>query len=154
GQGSFSFTIPDVEQLNGPVSPGEEERTPARPVAPYYLDRTEVTIKKYRQLKAPVPRLPMHRPITVGKTGTRIRRPDSELDPNWPIHGLPWLDAAHMAEMFGKRLPDEAEYVFAATSGGRTRYPWGDDATPLRTTAWQFGPVGVATHDRTPGSPS
>jgi eukaryotic-like serine/threonine-protein kinase len=153
GHNSFSFTIPDVEHLNVPVNPGEEERTPARPVAPFYLDRTEVTIKQYLQIKAPVPRLPLHR-IALGKNGAQIRRTDKELDPNWPIHGVSWLDAIQAAEVLGKRLPDEAEYVLAATLGGRSRYPWGDDATPLRGKPWEFGPVGVATHDRTPGNPS
>jgi formylglycine-generating enzyme required for sulfatase activity len=35
--------------------------------------------------------------------------------------------AIRIAELSGKRLMTEEEYVFAATNGGKTRFPWGDD---------------------------
>ena len=47
----------------------------------------------------------------------------------------------------GKRLPHEAEYEFAATNGGKSKYPWGDDPTKIQ--AWTFGPVGQPDYDRT-----
>jgi formylglycine-generating enzyme required for sulfatase activity len=49
------------------------------------------------------------------------------------------------AEKVGKRLPDEAEYEFAATNHGKTRFPWGDE--PWKGEDWPLGDVKSAKHD-------
>jgi formylglycine-generating enzyme required for sulfatase activity len=56
-------------------------------------------------------------------------------------------EAVNCAEQLGKRLPDEVEYEFAATNGGKNRFPWGDDFE--RILSWPFGPVGMPEYDRT-----
>src|SRR5262249_2093226 len=54
-------------------------------------------------------------------------------------------------ERIGKRLPDEAEYEFAATGGGKLKYPWGDEFRLAGE--WTFGPVRQPDFDRTRTQP-
>jgi formylglycine-generating enzyme required for sulfatase activity len=49
--------------------------------------------------------------------------------------------------LVGKRLPTEDEYEFAATHGGKTRFPWGDDSAQI--VPWQYGAVKIAAFDVT-----
>jgi formylglycine-generating enzyme required for sulfatase activity len=106
-----------------------------RRLADYYLDATEVTVGEYRGVKHALPQaLAGHPP------------PD-----DYAVSGVPFDHAMDYAEKAGKRLPDEAEYEYAATNRGRTKYPWGDDAK--RLTPWRFGPVRKPRWDHTDTTP-
>ena len=56
-----------------------------------------------------------------------------------PIRKMSFDQAMAFAEAAGKRLPDESEYEFAATNGGKSSFPWGDDPKKMET--WYFGPA-------------
>jgi serine/threonine protein kinase/formylglycine-generating enzyme required for sulfatase activity len=104
-------------------------------IAPYYLDATEVTIGAYRKM------------ITQYAEKRKEKLPPDS-------HAATWVtfdQAVHYAERIGKRLPDEAEYEFAATAGGTKQFPWGEDAGKI--TAWPIGPVGQPDYDRTATDP-
>ena len=72
----------------------------------------------------------------------------------------PFAEAVREAENRGKRLPTEAEYLYLATNGGTTKYPWGDDwpaeaaAIALPKSGDPFGPVGAPAFDKTIRYPS
>ncbi|HEU4537670.1 MAG TPA: SUMF1/EgtB/PvdO family nonheme iron enzyme, partial [Polyangiaceae bacterium] len=57
--------------------------------------------------------------------GSFATRPGVE---STPVMQVTWDGARRYCEFFGKRLPTEAEWEFAARGPGRRRYPWGDEA--------------------------
>jgi formylglycine-generating enzyme required for sulfatase activity len=106
-----------------------------RNVDPFYLDTTEVTVAAYlKVMKGDGPRF----------------RGIQKLAPSDAICNVSFDRAVFFAEKVGKRLPDEAEYEFAATNGGKQQYPWGNEAPPG---PWTFGPVGSPEWDRTTTKP-
>ncbi len=104
-----------------------------RTVDPFWLDVTEVTWKTYRAV--------------VGSDGDD--RSDHSLQDGDAMAFVSFAQAMTFAEISGKRLPSEFEYEFAATNGGTTKYPWGDDEA--RIDPWRLGEVRVAAYDATPG---
>lgn len=99
-------------------------------IAPFWLDVTEVTAGQYLLV---VGRLPFKR----------------ELPSDAALERVHFNQALAFAESIGKRLPTEFEYEFAATNGGTTRYPWGDDGGKLRP--WEYGRVRIADFDEALG---
>jgi formylglycine-generating enzyme required for sulfatase activity len=106
------------------LSPPHERRVDA-----FYLDRQEVTVAEFRASGLVVP----------GLSGPE--RPPLE----HPVTQVNWHAAVEFAERVGKRLMTEAEYEFAATNAGTTRFPWGDD--PSRVQQWTYGPAGTPDFD-------
>jgi eukaryotic-like serine/threonine-protein kinase len=104
-----------------------------RNIAPYWLAQTEVTVGQYKKVKNQLP---------DGLSPNAALTAESD-----PITYVKYFNAIDFAERIGLRLPDEYEYEFAATNGGTTKFPWGDDKTKLST--WSFGPVRTPNFDQT-----
>jgi predicted Ser/Thr protein kinase len=101
-----------------------------RSVSPFFLDFSEVTVGEYRRHRNSIP-------IMLRKSPP----PDDHA-----ITCVSWDEAIYFAELLGKRLPEEAEYEFAATNGGETRYPWGNEAPS--NVEWTYGAADACPFDR------
>jgi formylglycine-generating enzyme required for sulfatase activity len=103
---------------DGPLA-GEPNERPAHEVkvAPFWIDRTEVTAK---DMRACVARGDCTWPLGKGTACTLSHAEDLV-----PINCVPWQGADGYCRAIGKRLPTEAEWELAAGGGQRIRYPWG-----------------------------
>ena len=102
----------------------ESDEKPAHPVKlpDYYIDKFEVTNAQYKKFcdetRRPYPtNAPWHKEYFTNN-------PDS------PVMGVSWDDAAEYAKWAAKRLPTEPEWEKAAswdpTAQKKRRWPWGD----------------------------
>ncbi len=74
-------------------------------LSPFEIRKTEVTVGEYREIM---------------RDSTRFEFPDS-LN---PAHNVSWEQANRFCEKIGGRLPTEAEWEFAARSGGNGSFVW------------------------------
>lgn len=102
-------------------------------VADFYIQPHEVTC---RQFQATMGRLP----------GSLIADPSLAQD-DFPVTGFEYRDALEYAEKRGMRLPDYAEFLYAATNGQRTAAPWGE-AIP-EDNCWDLAAVMSEPRDQT-----
>ncbi len=85
-------------------------------VAPFFIDRTEVTNEQY------------HKFITDTRRGAPAHWQDGKFpasEAKFPVVNVTWQDASEYALWAGKRLPSEAEWEFAARGSEGRLYPWG-----------------------------
>jgi formylglycine-generating enzyme required for sulfatase activity len=106
-----------VMGTSSPRAPANER--PARPttVAPFWIDRTEVTVGAYR---ACVDGGACARPSRASATCTF-----DVGDPELPVSCVHWRDADAYCRSAGKRLPTEREWEYAARGSFPASFPWG-----------------------------
>jgi formylglycine-generating enzyme required for sulfatase activity len=124
-KGTFTMGSKDLPSL----FPHERE------VEAFYLECREVTMGEFHAIVTGLPTIMKEKGI-----------PDS-----YPVRYVTFDQAQNYAERIGKRLPEEAEFEYAATNCGKTRFPWGDDASRIKD--WPLGTVGEPVYDQTNTNP-
>jgi formylglycine-generating enzyme required for sulfatase activity len=94
-----------------------------RSVAPFYMDTQEFTVATAL--------------LVIGKLMPEMSFRERQLG---EAVSVPFDWAAKYAEDQGKRLPTEAEYEYAATNGGTSRYPWGNELEEFTPTGFVAAP--------------
>jgi formylglycine-generating enzyme required for sulfatase activity len=109
--------------MGSPAEEGDPDERPQHQVylSEFYMDRTEVTNRQYKQFC----------------NATRQSHPDNPgfgdmpeyflLEPDCPVVNVSWDDALAYATWVGKRLPTEAEWEKAARGTDGRTYPWGNE---------------------------
>lgn len=116
--------------MGSPAGTGADDERPAHSVdvAPFSLDRTEVTVRDYRECVA---RGACTEPIAYasvpGKRRIWCNWKHPEGRATHPINCVTWHQATAYCASLGKRLPTEEEWEHAARPRG-TEHPWGDAA--------------------------
>jgi formylglycine-generating enzyme required for sulfatase activity len=132
---------------SSPRAPANER--PARPatVAPFWIDRTEVTVGAYRRCAEAGACAPPARTSSACTYGAG--------DPELPVSCVHWSDAEGYCRFAGKRLPSEREWEFAARGTYALAFPWGGPpscSSAVTLTGEQTGktcsprPMRVGTH--------
>lgn len=117
----------------GSPTPSMGPQTSTMRVADFYIDPTETTIAAFRAM--------------MGQLPDALTTTDAVSNPDMPMVFVSFDQAVYFAEKAGKRLIRDAEFHFAATNGGSTRFPWGDD--PLTEELWSRRLVNATTGDQT-----
>jgi len=97
-------------------SPPNERPRHVETVAPFWIDRTEVTVLAYRSC------VDSHACVRPAKSSASCTYDLG--DPRLPVSCVHWRDAEAFCRDLGKRLPREAEWELAGRGARSGRWPW------------------------------
>ncbi|MBI5749712.1 MAG: formylglycine-generating enzyme family protein [Nitrospinae bacterium] len=93
----------------------------------FYMDKYEVTQRKYEQV--------------MGKNPSYFKGCD-----NCPVENVTWFEADEYCKKIGKRLPTEWEWEKAAKAGTTTTFYWGESESMADSYSWYDKNSGDKTH--------
>lgn len=102
-------------------APANERPPRAVTLAPFWIDRTEVTVGMYRAC--------VDRGVCKPPPRTNTLCSYDAGDPLLPVSCVPWALADAYCRASSRRLPTEAEWELAARGPAGARYPWGGGGT-------------------------
>ncbi len=110
-------------------SPYLADTTPLRPIwlPPYFMDRTEVTVGRLRQLVLAGKVSVGPKDFSIDPLDNTWLGPDDPTNDALPLASVTWSAARRICEAAGGMLPTEAQWEHAARGRGEGRvYPWGN----------------------------
>ncbi len=118
------ITIPGgVFQMGSPPGVGDDLEYPRHEVTlpSFKILETEVTVSQYGKCVE-------FGPCSEPYSGGNLYNWGKDGRENHPMNAVGWNEAKAFAQWVGGRLPSEAEWEYAARSGGQDNlYPWGDE---------------------------
>ncbi len=111
-------------------------RRPAKlvQVPDFYMGKYEVSFENFHQV--------MQRRSYVMNANF-----EAEIPGKAPMTNVSFYEALEYCERIGGRLPVFDEYLYAATNGGQTKFPWGDEKQGMD--GWQSREIGKPEFDLT-----
>lgn len=124
GSGIEWITIPGGTFTMGSNDYDDEKPPHTVTVSAFEMSKSEVTVAQYRACHKANPK-----GCTKPDTGTSCNWDQKGRD-NHPINCVDWKQAKAFAAWMGGRLPNEAEWEYAAKGEKGRMYPWGDTPEP------------------------
>ena len=126
-------------QMGSTSGDSNEQLVHAVRVSSFELMKTEVTVGQFRQCMAAGACTP---PMDKGRYSYNCKWGHSVRE-NHPVSCVDWEQAQEFASWAGGRLPTEAEWEYAARSGGQDwTYPWGNEVATCSRAVMDDGGYG------------
>jgi serine/threonine-protein kinase len=112
----------------------------------FYIDLKEVTTAQFAEFAAASDYKTDAERVGSATTWRKLNTPERQ---QLPVTQVTWNDAVRYCGYYGKRLPTEAEWEYAARGDTQRVYPWGNVFSDQAANTLELGagqPVTVATH--------
>ncbi|MBI5749164.1 MAG: SUMF1/EgtB/PvdO family nonheme iron enzyme [Nitrospinae bacterium] len=117
---------------SGEFMAGEPKSLKGMVLSAFYIDKYEVTQRKYEQV--------------MGKNPSNFKGSFFKSCTDCPMEQVTWFEADEYCRKVGKRLPTEWEWEKAAKGGTTTKYYWGESEGMAGDYTWYGKNSGDKTH--------